>query len=271
MVLVFRDVTERHRAQQEHLKIDKLESVGVLAGGIAHDFNNLLTAILNNVAVAQLRGSKGVGAEEALERAENATLRARHLTQQLLTFSKGGAPVREVLALPSLVEEATRFSLSGSGVDCEFLFPEELWPVEADEGQLTQVISNLVVNADHAVRGSGTIRVECSNVTVRPEDGLPLDEGRYVSLAVADNGMGIPREYLPKIFDPYFTTKKKGSGLGLSASYSIVKRHGGHITVDTRLNKGSSFHLFLPVYEGNGHPQEPEELVAYLREVVPFS
>ncbi|MHB8765060.1 MAG: hybrid sensor histidine kinase/response regulator, partial [Deferrisomatales bacterium] len=251
-VLVFRDVTERRAVQEERLKLDKLDSVGVLAGGIAHDFNNLLTVILNNLALAVRRGPAGDGASQVLRRAESAALQARHLSQQLLTFAKGGAPVRAVLALPSVVEEAARFTLSGSKVQCSFTFPEGLWPVEADEGQVTQVVSNLVLNAQQATRGGAPIRVSCENVTLGRGELPPLREGRYLALTVQDRGMGIPREHLRKIFDPYFSTKGTGNGLGLTTAHSIVKNHGGHITVRSEVGSGSTFTVYLPACDAAG-------------------
>ena len=256
VILVFRDMTEKRRAEQELLRAEKMESVGVLAGGIAHDFNNILTLILGNISLAKTVTDAESKAFELLAHAEKACWRARDLTQQLLTFAKGGAPVRKTITLSSIIRDATAFALSGSNVRCDFAIPERLWPVEADEGQIGQVVNNLVINADQAMPSGGLIRVSAENVGLSPESGLPIPSGKYVKLAVRDQGIGISREHLPKIFDPYFTTKQKGSGLGLATAYSVIKNHDGHITVESQLGVGSTFFIYLPASEKEIQRQE---------------
>ena len=246
VVLVFRDITEKRRLEQELIKADKLESVGILAGGIAHDFNNILTGILGNIALAKTYVKPGDKIFERLRDAESASLRARHLTQQLLTFSSGGAPIKKTAFISELLKDAAVFALSGSNVKCEFSIPDDLWLVEVDEGQITQVISNLIINASQAMPGGGIIKVRAENIVVDAEQGLSLKEGRYTKISIEDQGIGIPKEHLQKIFDPYFTSKQEGSGLGLATAYSIVRRHDGCIQVKSELGVGSTFHIYLP-------------------------
>ena len=253
------DITARKKMEEEAVKIDKLESIGLLAGGIAHDFNNILTAILGNISLASNDLRQEHKAFGRLREAEKACLRAQSLTQQLLTFSKGGSPIKKIADISKILEECCVFSLRGSNVGCQFAVPDDLWPVEIDEGQINQVISNLVINADQAMPRGGAINVEAANVVVTRDDGLPLPNGNYVKISVKDYGSGMPKEYLQRIFDPYFTTKHKGSGLGLATSYSIVKNHGGLITVESELGSGSVFHVYLPASHQAKRPREDLE------------
>jgi CheY-like chemotaxis protein len=235
-----------------------LESLSTLAGGIAHDFNNLLTTVLSNLSLAtsQLGSEDPLG--QKLKEAERACLQTRGLTYQLLTFSKGGAPVRKVMSLTPLVKEAARFALVGSNASCEFLLPEDLWPANIDETQIGQVIHNLLLNADQAMPRGGKIRIEAQNVTIRGHPLLPLSDGRYVTVSIRDEGLGIPPDRLPRIFDPFFTTKPSASGLGLSTSYSILKNHGGYLTVTSEMDKGSTFTFYLPA-SSQGEEERGEE------------
>lgn len=241
-----RDITEKRRMEEELLKAQKLESIGILAGGIAHDFNNLLTAILGNISLSKLYVPEGDRAYVKLEEAEKASLRARDLTQQLLTFSRGGAPVKKKISLADIAREAAMFALSGSRTTCRFDIAEDLWPVEVDEGQFSQVINNLILNADQAMPAGGVVEVSCKNALVGADDPLSLPEGRYVVLSISDHGVGIPAEVLPRIFDPYFTTKKSGKGLGLATVYSIVRNHDAHIAVTSQPDQGATFTIYLP-------------------------
>jgi PAS domain S-box-containing protein len=240
------DITERKKMEGNLLRSQKLESVGILAGGLAHDFNNLLTVILGNISLAKLDTSPGDGVYARLEEAENATSRAQRITQQLLTFSRGGAPLKKPLSVKRLVEESAGFALRGSKSRCACTLPSDLWAVEADEGQLGQAIHNLIMNADQAMPDGGTVTVTGENVTVGDGNSMGLKAGHYVMISVADKGTGIPAEFVQKIFDPYFTTKHKGAGLGLATCYSIIKRHDGHITVDSVLGAGTTFLVYLP-------------------------
>ena len=246
LVVIGRDITEKRKMEQELLKADKLESLGLLAGGIAHDFNNILTGILGNISLAKMEINPDEEIYEILSEAENASFRAKDLTRQLLTFSKGGAPIRKAISISQLIKETGRFVLRGSNISFELNAKSNLWPADVDEGQISQVLNNLIINAKHAMPSGGIVRISAENVIVEKSSNLPLDSGRYIKISVEDQGMGIPREHLSKIFDPYFTTKQQGSGLGLASVYSIIKRHSGHIEVESELGKGTRFTLFLP-------------------------
>ena len=240
------EVRERMRAQEELLKASKIESLGVFAGGIAHDFNNLLTAIMGNISLARSTLDRTDRNYEALADAEMACMKSKHLTQQLLTFSKGGAPVKRTMSLGQLVRETADFALSGSGVRCRYSFQEDLWHAEVDAGQISQVIHNLCINALQAMPGGGTVKISARNTPLDSEGGLPLAPGNYLEIVMEDEGAGIPEEHLNRIFDPYFTTKQGGSGLGLAISYSVVRNHGGHITAESKPGRGSTFTVYLP-------------------------
>ena len=243
---LLQEVTERKRLEEELLKSQKLESIGILAGGIAHDFNNILTAILTYITLANMDASPGTKLSKRLSEAEKATLRASDLTRQLLTFSKGGQPVMTSVVLNQLIRDSADFVLRGSNVKSEYIIAEDLWPVEADEGQISQVINNLAINAGQAMPEGGIVEISAKNMTVNEESGLPLKEGKYVNISIKDHGHGIPEEILPKIFDPYFTTKQIGSGLGLAVTYSIIKNHNGHIAVTSKAGSETTFDIYLP-------------------------
>jgi len=248
LIGVSRDVTHKKKMEDELLKIEKLESVGVLAGGIAHDFNNILTAVLGNIELANhsIKGKDRVGSE-LLEEASKATRRAVKLTRQLLTFARGDELVRDATDLSVLIRETAEFVLHGSNVVCGYDFQEKLWMADADSGQISQVIQNVVINAKHAMKDGGTITIQCRNVEELVDTSQESSHtGGFVKIVIADTGSGITKEYLDKIFDPYFTTKQKGSGLGLAISYSIVIKHQGVMTVQSAVDKGTSFTIFLP-------------------------
>jgi PAS domain S-box-containing protein len=245
-VLVFRDITEQQTLEVNQQRAEKLESVGILAGGIAHDFNNMLTGIVGNISIAKMYAENQPQICERLAVAEKAAFRARDLTQQLLTFARGGAPVMTTSSIQEILTDLSKFALRGSNVRCCFDIPENLWQGNMDTGQISQVIHNLLINADQAMPGGGQIFVNAENKVLTAHDGLPLQNGCYVHISICDSGTGIPAENLPRIFDPYFTTKEKGSGLGLATSYSIVKNHDGCITVESTPGKGTTFHVFLP-------------------------
>jgi PAS domain S-box-containing protein len=241
-----KEIADRGKMEQDLLKAQKLESLGVLAGGIAHDFNNLLASIAGNISLALLDLDPKNIAYQQLEGAEKASLRAQDLTRQLLTFSKGGDPVKKVVAIGDLIREVTGYTIRGSRVKFFFSLPEDLWRAEADEGQISQVIHNLIINADHAMPKGGTITISCENAVVAAPSKLPLRQGNYVRVNVRDHGVGISQEHLSKIFDPYFTTKEKGSGLGLAMAYSIIMQHSGHIFAESEQGKGTTFIIYLP-------------------------
>lgn len=248
VVLVFRDITHERKMEEELLKVRKLESVGVLAGGIAHDFNNILSAILGNVELAAYRvGGEDSRTASLLHDARKATVRAAKLTEQLLTFSKGGDPLKEITSLPELITEAAEFVLHGSQVASEYKYPEDLWMVDVDSGQIGQVIQNITLNAKHAMPEGGTVSIQCTNIEDAASEALlSVDKGDYVRISIQDTGVGIPKEVIDKIFDPYFTTKQEGSGLGLAICHSIINKHDGYLTVLSTPGKGTTFTLYLP-------------------------
>jgi CheY-like chemotaxis protein/two-component sensor histidine kinase len=261
-------VTEKKKREEEQLKIKKLESVGVLAGGIAHDFNNILAAILGNINLAGFHIEKDHKSHRLLKEAEKASMRARDLTQQLLTFSKGGDPVRETASITQVIIDSADFVLHGSNVKCRYAIPEDLWLVDIDTGQMSQVIQNIAINARHAMPEGGEITISCENIAdIAKETGLSLPGEKYIKIAIADHGGGIPEKYLDKIFDPYFSTKQEGSGLGLAITHSIVNKHDGHISVRSKSGEGTTFSIYLPASAGQksrdvkGEAQEPEKTV----------
>jgi PAS domain S-box-containing protein len=240
------EISERQQLEEELLKARKLESLGVLAGGIAHDFNNLLTAILGNVSLAKMLVDPHERIAAFLTKAETACQQATTLTQQLLTFAKGGAPMRQTASITDLITESAGFALRGSNVRCVFSFADDLWPVEVDQGQVHQVLHNVIINADQAMPHGGSIHIRAENFSVGAGCPLPLGQGRYIKIAVSDQGCGIPAEHLPKIFDPYFTTKERGSGLGLAIAYAVVTKHEGYITGESEVGAGTTFSIYLP-------------------------
>jgi PAS domain S-box-containing protein len=243
---ISRDIGERRAMERERIQIQKLESVGILAGGIAHDFNNLLSAIAGYISLVQTQVPLEGDAGRNLAKAEKATFRAKDLTRQLLTFSKGGSPVKKATPIGELLRESAGWALQGSNVQCDIDAPPDLWLVDVDEGQISQVMNNLLINACQAMPGGGTIRISARNTRIGFHEHPSLEEGNYVKVSIKDHGIGIPGEHLPKIFDPYFTTKQHGSGLGLATSYAIINKHRGNITVDSKLGHGTTFHLFIP-------------------------
>jgi PAS domain S-box-containing protein len=242
-----RNITERYLLEAEQLKIQKLESIGTLAGGIAHDFNNLLQGVFGYISLAKLAANQPERSVAALEEAEKALHMSVSLTNQLLTFSKGGRPVKKPVNLRTVIENAAKLALCGSRSEYHIDVDDNLWQTEADAGQIGQVIQNIVLNADQAMPGGGRVEIRAWNEDVPKGGNLLLPAGgRFVSVVIEDSGIGIPEQYLTKIFDPYFTTKQKGSGLGLATTYSIIRNHGGVIDVRSEIGKGSIFSIYLP-------------------------
>ncbi len=248
-VIVFHDITDQHHRQEEQQRLSKLNSLGTLAGGLAHDFNNLLTTILGNVFVAKLRMVAPDPLAHNLEEAEQACLRAKELTQQLLTFAKGGSPIKTSIALGEFIRKSAVFALSGSSISCHFDIPHDVWPIDADVNQLRQVIQNITLNARQAMSDGGHFSICIENVALLSPSTLPsttLPTGNYVKITFEDQGTGIHEQNLPNIFDPYFTTKPGASGLGLATAYSIVQQHQGHIHVSSEAGNGTTFTVYLP-------------------------
>ncbi|MFH1843965.1 MAG: PAS domain S-box protein [bacterium] len=261
VVLVIKDITVTKRFEEEIFKAKKLESIGVLAGGIAHDFNNLLMSIMGNIALAKIYQKSGRPVAETLENAERAALRARDLTQQFLTFSKGGAPIKQTASMVKIIEESVRFALRGSNVKCGFEFTDDLWPVDVDRGQINQVINNMIINADQAMPDGGKMTISVQNRVMDDPHTNALPEGNYIEVTIADAGTGIADADLKQIFDPYFTTKEHGSGLGLASSYGIIKKHHGSITVESTLGVGTTFTIMLPASAGEVVEVEEAEVI----------
>ncbi len=248
-VIMFHDMIDRQRQEDEQQRISKLNSLGVLAGGLAHDFNNLLTTILGNVFVVKMRMIPKDPLAQNLEQAEHACLRAKELTQQLLTFAKGGAPIKTSVALGDLLRKSAIFALSGSSISCHFDIPNDLSPLAADASQLRQVIQNITINARQAMPQSGHFSIHVENISLHARPSRPtisLPPGDYVKISFTDQGTGISEQELPNIFDPYFTTKPGASGLGLAAAHSIIQQHHGHISVHSERGKSTTFTVYLP-------------------------
>jgi PAS domain S-box-containing protein len=244
-VIVLSDITEKQKWEQEARRMQKLEAINIFIAGIAHDFNNILTVCLGNSAFIKMRLKNDQESSEMLLEMEGALLQSKNLTQQLLTVTKGGAPVKINAAIGDLLKECTAFVLRGSKTRYEFIFDEHLWAVEIDVNQISQVIQNLIINADQAMPQGGMITIRAENAVVLENSGLPLIPGKYVKISIHDTGCGISPENLKHLFTPFFTTKQKGSGLGLAGAYSIIKKHEGYIYVESELGKGTVFHIYF--------------------------
>jgi PAS domain S-box-containing protein len=244
------DITDLKRLEDELLKAQKLESVGILAGGIAHDFNNLLAVVMGNISLARSYLNHEGAASDRLMEAEKACLRAKDLTQQLLTFSRSGEPVKETIELKSILQEAANIAIAGSAIECQFFIEDHLYTVAGDEREIRQVLGNILSNAREAMPTGGTLTISAENVKANPKDELPLLERHYVRTSVKDTGLGIPKNHLQRIFDPYYTTKplgiQKGMGLGLAICYSIIKKHDGFIDVESSVEAGTQVSVYLP-------------------------
>jgi PAS domain S-box-containing protein len=262
----FIDMSERKRIEEERQRVEKLESIGLLAGGIAHDFNNILTGILGNISLAKIYADEDSEIFEIMHEAEKASIKAKELTQQLLTFSRGGAPVIKTASIAEILRHTATFVVRGSNVRCNFSIPDDLWNAEIDEGQISQVINNLIINAVQSMPNGGLIELIAENVDENDyqelDSSIPLKQTKYIKITVRDHGIGIPPDHLAKIFDPFFTTKQKGSGLGLATSYSIIRRHNGYINVSSRIGEGTTFYIYLPATE-NKTPLETIEKEEY--------
>ncbi|MFZ3102485.1 MAG: PAS domain S-box protein [Desulfitobacteriaceae bacterium] len=245
-ITMIENITERKTIQEELLKFAKLESIGVLAGGIAHDFNNLLTVILGNISLIKMNLSNQDKNSNRLLEAEKASLQAKDLTQQLLTFAKGGKPLIKKVSIKELIKDSIQFVSRGSSVKFQITIANDLRMARIDEGQINQVLNNIFINALQSMPKGGSINLKAENIYLNKEMGIPLTSGNYIRISIQDQGCGILKADLPKVFDPYFTTKDKGSGLGLATSYSIIKNHKGHIKVKSEVGVGSIFEIYLP-------------------------
>ncbi|MHA2620730.1 MAG: PAS domain S-box protein [bacterium JZ-2024 1] len=265
VVIVFRDITERRHLEMEVSKVERLRSLAILAGGIAHDFNNYLTGILANISLMRALTPESDARREMLDDAEEACNRAKELTRQLLTFAKGGAPVKTAARLPEVLRQATSLALRGSSVALEWQVPEDIPLVEMDTSQMSQVFNNIALNARQAMPVKGVLTVSARFFVVESERDIPrparaanLSRGRYVEITFKDRGTGIPPEHLPRIFEPFFTTKQEGSGLGLAIAYSVVRSHAGAIAVESEPGKGTTVYVYLPASEVSAAPAKKE-------------
>lgn len=240
------DITLRKKYEEYMLNSRKLESIGLLAGGIAHDFNNILTSIIGNISLLKALIKDDAALLRIISNAEIASERAKDLSSQLLTFSKGGTPIKKTASIVEILTESVNFILKGSNVKCDFFIKNNIFPVDIDIGQINQVINNLIINSDQAMPDGGKITIICENVTIDNENNGTFKPGNYVRISIKDTGIGIPEEDISKIFDPYFTTKTKGNGLGLTTTYSIIKKHEGYINVESQVGVGTSFYVYLP-------------------------
>jgi two-component system, cell cycle sensor histidine kinase and response regulator CckA len=261
-IVMFDDVTERIQMQHELQKVQKIEALGTLAGGIAHAFNNLLMVIIGNISLAKMHAGVDRKLCEKLELAEQAIVKARELTNELLPFSTGGAPIRTVAGITELIEEVCTSTLEESGTRCQITISKELRPVSADLTQIRQVIAGLIANADEAMPNGGLVEVRAENVSSNDNPMLSLKQGEYVKISVRDRGCGIAEEHLARVFDPYFTTKQMGRGLGLAAAYSIIDKHSGGIAVHSDVDRGTTFCVYLPAVVDQSPAQIASELHA---------
>jgi len=270
-LLVIRDLTEHSKNKRDLEKARQLESIAALSGGIAHDYNNLLTAIIGNISLAQTYLDPDDKVFLLLNQALAASKSAKDLTQKLITFSKGGTPDKKIADPAKLIKSAAEFTLSGSSLKCDFNFPNNLWQVKVDSSQIGQAIHNVVMNAREAMPDGGLLEVSAENT--RSDDNLPdLKTGNYIRISIADRGKGITKKNLDKIFNPYFSTKKmgnkKGTGLGLSICHSIITKHGGNVTVESIIGKGTTFHIYLP--SANGKAKTERTATASEQEIPVF-
>jgi PAS domain S-box-containing protein len=253
-----RDITDRLQAEADRLQFGKVESLGTMAAGIGQDFNRILTAIQENIGLAMSDDKLEPAVRDGLTRVGKACLQGQDLSEELLIFARGRTPNKTPVSIANLLKESVALTLSGSKSHCEASIPDDIWSVEADEGQISQAIGKILLNADQAMPEGGVIKIRAENILAAGEPDLPTSQGKYAKLTFADEGGGISPKYLDKIFDPYFFNNQKGSGLGLAMAYSIIKNHSGYIKVESQVGVGTTFHIYLPAME-KGTPADEHE------------
>lgn len=261
VIAIVRNITQRQQMEGELLRSRQLESLSILAGGIAHDFNNILMGILGNISLAKRYVDPEDRVYKKLIKVEKISLQAKDLSHQLLTFAKGGDPVKQIIFIGKMIKDSVSLALRGANVRCEFVIKEDLLPVEIDEGQISRVINNLIINARQAMPDGGVIKVDAENIFSEVKHDLALKDGKYIKISIEDQGMGIAEADIQHIYDPYFTTKSDGTGLGLAVCYSIIKKHKGQITVESKLGQGTTFCIYLPACEKSIFYKETLEMV----------
>jgi two-component system cell cycle sensor histidine kinase/response regulator CckA len=265
-ILYLVDTSEQKALEGQFAQSQKMQAIGQLAGGVAHDFNNLLQAIMGNCDLLLMRHPAGDPSFAEINEVRQNSVRAAGLVRQLLAFSRQQTLQPKVLALSETLTELSLLlrRLVGERVTLKVEHAPDLWPVKADEGQISNAIMNLVVNSRDAMTDGGAVSIRTSNVTLaapRPIGTGQMPAGDYVLIEVSDTGTGIPRQNLVKIFEPFFTTKPvgQGTGLGLSTVYGIVKQTGGFITVDSEVGTGTAFYIYLPRHAAEGSADAAEE------------
>ncbi len=264
VIVILSDISKRKQIEDRLRRAQKMEAIGTLAGGLAHDFNNLLSIITGNIELAKDDVKPEYGVTDFLNEAEEASLRATELANQLITFSKGGTPVKKTGSIGEIVRETTNLTLSDSNIKCDFLISQDLWPVEFDQDQMKHAINNIIINAAESMPDGASINIKADNFNITAEHNLPLSEGKCVKISIRDHGVGIPEKHLSKIFDPYFSTKEKGiekgMGLGLAITCSIINKHDGHITVESKVEVGTTFSIYLPAHVKGIKELKPTEI-----------
>lgn len=242
------DANEYEQAEEELLKTQKLESIGMLAIGVAHDFNGILTAITGNLSLAEIYAKEGHSSEKVLDRlrhADKAVSMARDLVRKFLTFFRDEASIQQTVNIAELLEDVVAFTLKGFSTKCVLSIPDNLWLAEIDKTRINQVINNLIINSQQAMPEGGTIEISAENIIIDVQSNIPLKPGKYIAISVKDEGIGIKEEHIKEIFEPFFSTKPKGSGLGLAISHLIIKKHKGHIAVISKEGVGTTFRIYL--------------------------
>jgi signal transduction histidine kinase/ActR/RegA family two-component response regulator len=240
------DIDDRRKMEEEIIRSEKMKSIGILAGGIAHDFNNLLAVMLGNVSLIRVGGVRGERLHHLIGEVEKACIKSRDLTRELMTFTRNVEVVAGDVPVGEIIRESAEFTLHGSNIRCEIDIVTGTRAVRGDRSQIKRALHNIFLNARQAMPEGGVIRVRCSGVNLKGSDNIPLVDGEYIEIEISDNGVGIPSEIQDRIFDPFFSTREDGRGIGLAACDSIIRKHRGHILFESEPGEGSTFYIYLP-------------------------